>query len=143
MQNIFTSTKIGSLLVVIALGIFVGWNAMAVKANFTHMWTPRNFTPTAPGITPETFFGLFVAIAVAQVGSLFSADAWNNITFTAGEVKNPQRNVPLSLALGTMIVIGSVHLCRTSHMWWCCPWRKCSTRLPTAWRARCSRRFFR
>jgi APA family basic amino acid/polyamine antiporter len=105
-QNIFTTTKIGSLLVVIALGIFVGWNAIAVKANFTDMWTPRNFTPTAPGITPETFFGLFVAIAVAQVGSLFSADAWNNITFTAGEVKNPQRNVPLSLALGTMIVIG-------------------------------------
>jgi APA family basic amino acid/polyamine antiporter len=105
-QNIFTTTKIGSLLAVIALGIFVGWNATAVKANFADMWTPRNFTPTAPGLTPETAFGLFVAIAVAQVGSLFSADAWNNITFTAGEVKQPQRNVPLSLALGTMIVIG-------------------------------------
>jgi APA family basic amino acid/polyamine antiporter len=105
-QNIFTTTKIGSLLIVIALGVFVGWNAIAVKANFTEMWTPKDFTPVAPGLTPETVFGLFVAIAVGQVGSLFSADAWNNITFTAGEVKNPQRNVPLSLALGTMIVIG-------------------------------------
>jgi APA family basic amino acid/polyamine antiporter len=43
---------------------------------------------------------------VAQVGSLFAADAWNNITFTAGEVKNPQRNIPLSLALGAILVIG-------------------------------------
>ena len=44
-------------------------------------------------------------IAVAQVGSLFSADAWNNVTFTAGEVRNPQRNLPLSLAVGTGAVI--------------------------------------
>ena len=111
-QNIFTCTKIGSLLAVIALGIFVGWNAVAVKANFTDMWTPRDFVATAPGLTPATAFGLFVAIAVAQVGSLFSADAWNNITFTAGEVKNPQRNVPLSLALGTLIVIGLYMSCQ-------------------------------
>ena len=105
-QNVFTSTKIASLLGVIGLGIFVGWNAAAVKTNFTHLWSPQGYTPVAPGLTPETVFGLFVAVAVAQVGSLFAADAWNNITFTAGEVKNPQRNVPLSLALGTLIVIG-------------------------------------
>jgi APA family basic amino acid/polyamine antiporter len=49
-------------------------------------------------------FGLFVAFCVAQVGSLFSSDAWNNVTFTAGEVKNPRRNLPLSLALGTGLV---------------------------------------
>ncbi len=105
-QNTFTSAKIGTLLGVIGLGIFVGWNAQAVKANFSHMWAPRGYTPVAPGLSPETVFGLFVALSVAQVGSLFAADAWNNITFTAGEVKAPQRNVPLSLALGTMIVIG-------------------------------------
>ena len=46
---------------------------------------------------------------MAQVGSLFSADAWNNVTFTAGEVKNPSRNLPLSLALGTGIVIAALH----------------------------------
>ena len=51
------------------------------------------------------FFGLLIAFGVAQVGSLFSADAWNNITFTAGEVKNPRRDIPVSLAAGTAIVI--------------------------------------
>jgi APA family basic amino acid/polyamine antiporter len=49
--------------------------------------------------------GVVVAVAVAQVGSLFSADAWNNVTFTAGEVKNPSRNLPLSLAIGTGVVV--------------------------------------
>jgi APA family basic amino acid/polyamine antiporter len=49
--------------------------------------------------------GTLTILAVAQVGSLFSADAWNNVTFTAGEVKNPNRNLPLSLALGTGVVI--------------------------------------
>jgi basic amino acid/polyamine antiporter, APA family len=105
-QNIFTSAKLGSLLGVIALGLFAGWNVTAVKANFAHMWTARGYTPIAPGISPETAFGLFIAMCVAQTGSLFAADAWNNITFTAGEVRNPRRNLPLSLALGTLVVIG-------------------------------------
>ena len=103
-QNTFTSAKIAALLGVIVVGA-VGWNA-ASKLNFTNFWHPRGFTPVAPGITPETIFGLIAAICVAQVGSVFSSDGWNNITFTAGEVKNPRRNVPLSLALGTCIVIG-------------------------------------
>ena len=48
---------------------------------------------------------MLTILAVAQVGSLFSADAWNNVTFTAGEVKDPKRNLPLSLAMGTGVVI--------------------------------------
>ncbi len=60
----------------------------------------------APGLSPTTTFGMVVALCVAQIGALYAADAWNNITFTAGEVRNPTRNVPLSLALGTVIVIG-------------------------------------
>ena len=48
---------------------------------------------------------MLTILAVAQVGSLFSADAWNNVTFTAGEVKDPKRNLPLSLAIGTGVVI--------------------------------------
>jgi APA family basic amino acid/polyamine antiporter len=59
---------------------------------------------------------LFAAICVAQTGSLFSADAWNNITFTAGEVKNPSRNVPLSLALGTGVVIGLYLLANVAYL---------------------------
>jgi APA family basic amino acid/polyamine antiporter len=103
-QNTFTSAKLAALLGVIVVGI-VGWSA-AGKSNFTNLWSPQGYTPVAPGLTPETLFGLIAAICVAQVGSLFAADAWNNITFTAGEVKNPRRNVPLSLALGVFIVIG-------------------------------------
>jgi APA family basic amino acid/polyamine antiporter len=101
-QNTFTSAKLASLLGVIAVGI-VGWSVTG-KSNFTDFWKPQGFTALAPGVTPETLFGLIAAICVAQAGSLFAADAWNNITFTAGEVKNPRRNVPLSLALGTCMV---------------------------------------
>jgi len=105
-QNVFTTMKIGSLLGVIGIGIFIGWKAAVVKANFAHPWTPQGFTVPAHGPSPATSFGLLVALCVAQIGALYAADAWNNITFTAGEVRNPTRNVPLSLALGTMIVIG-------------------------------------
>jgi basic amino acid/polyamine antiporter, APA family len=109
-QNVFTSAKIGSLLGVIGVGLVAGWSAVAVSRNFSEMWVPRGYTPPAPGLSPETAFGLFVAICIAQVGSLFAADAWNNITFTAGEVKNPERNVPLSLLIGTALVIG-LYIC--------------------------------
>src|SRR5438093_5187205 len=61
-------------------------------------------------------FGLLVAFCVAQVGSLFSADAWNNITFTAGEVKEPQRNIPLSLAAGTGLVITLYLLANVAYL---------------------------
>jgi basic amino acid/polyamine antiporter, APA family len=115
-QNIFTVAKIGSLLGLIALGIFIGWNRAAVTENFGNLWTARGFVPVGPGLTPETVFGLLVALCVAQTGSLFSADAWNNITFTAGEVENPRRNVPLSLAFGTGIVIGLYVLANIAYM---------------------------
>jgi APA family basic amino acid/polyamine antiporter len=60
--------------------------------------------------------GTLTIIAVAQVGSLFSSDAWNNVTFTAGEVKNPSRNLPLSLALGTGIVIALYVACNFVYL---------------------------
>jgi APA family basic amino acid/polyamine antiporter len=69
------------------------------------MWSRRSLTPIVPGLTAAVPFGLFAAICLSQTGSLFSADAWNNITFTAGEVREPRRNIPLSLALGTGTVI--------------------------------------
>jgi APA family basic amino acid/polyamine antiporter len=115
-QNFFTVAKIGSLLGLIALGLFVGWNRAAASGNFGDLWTPRGFTPSAPGLTPETMFGLLVALCVAQTGSLFSADAWNNITFTAGEVREPRKNVPLSLAFGTGIVIGLYILANVAYL---------------------------
>ncbi|MEO6909508.1 MAG: amino acid permease, partial [Edaphobacter sp.] len=101
-QNVFTTMKIGSLVGVIVIGLLIGWRASVVSANFGHAWTPQGFTLPALGISPVTGFGMLVALCTAQIGSLFAADAWNNITFSAGEVRNPSRNVPLSLALGTI-----------------------------------------
>jgi len=110
-QNIFTSAKTLSLIALILIGLVLGRNAEAIKANFTDFWTPRGVTPIKPDLSflstvtaTGGAFGLLIAICVAQVGSLFSSDAWNNITFTAGEVKNPKRNIPLSLAAGTGLV---------------------------------------
>ena len=115
-QNIFTSAKTVSLVGLIFLGIFVGRNAGAISENFSHLWAIRNPQTLEPGANflksfvptvaaASGVFGLFVAYGVAQVGSLFSADAWNNIGFTAAEVKNPKRDVALSMAFGTIIVI--------------------------------------
>src|SRR6202047_3924349 len=105
-QNVFTTMKLGSLVGVIGIGVLIGWKASVVKANFAHAWTPQGTSLAAPGLSPTTTFGMLVALCIAQIGALYAADAWNNITFTAGEVRNPTRNVPLSLALGTVIVIG-------------------------------------
>jgi APA family basic amino acid/polyamine antiporter len=75
-----------------------------------------NLDEVGKGLTAATGFGLFVGICVAQTQSLFSADAWNNITFTAGEVKNPRRNIPLSLAFGTFLVIGLYLLANVAYL---------------------------
>jgi APA family basic amino acid/polyamine antiporter len=115
-QNIFTSAKTLSLLGLILICVFIGRNSAAIADNFGHFWEVRGAQPLEPGagflrgfvptITAASgAFGLFVAYGVAQVGSLFSADAWNNIGFTAAEVKNPKRDVALSMAFGTLIVI--------------------------------------
>src|SRR6266436_6123959 len=115
-QNIFTSAKGLSLLGLILVCVFIGRNAAAISDNFGHFWAIRGAQPLEPGasflrgLVPTVTaasgaFGLFVAYGVAQVGSLFSADAWNNIGFTAAEVKNPKRDVALSMAFGTIIVI--------------------------------------
>lgn len=104
-QNVFTTAKTGAVVALVGIGLLIGWNAAAVHANFGDFWTPRGPEEVAPGLSALTAFGLFVAICVSQIGSLFSADAWNNVTFTAGEVKEPRRTLPLSLAFGTATVI--------------------------------------
>ena len=116
-QNIFTTAKTGALLALIVLGIIVGLKSGAGAANFSDLWTVRgDLQEVGKGLTAAATFGLFVGICVAQTNSLFSADAWNNITFTAGEVINPRRNVPLSLALGTILVITLYLLANVAYL---------------------------
>jgi basic amino acid/polyamine antiporter, APA family len=115
-QNVFTTAKTGALLGLILVGVLLGWNHAAVADNFGNLWTVRGAGEIVPGLSAVTAFGLFVAVCVSQTGSLFSADAWNNITFTAGEVKDPRRNIPLSLALGTFIVIGLYLLANVAYL---------------------------
>jgi len=114
-QNVFTTAKIGTLIAVALIGCFA-WRWVAVHGNFGDAWTPRNVLPPAAGISPLSGLGILIGLCTSQIGSLFAADAWNNITFTAGEVRNPARNVPLSLALGTVVVIGLYILANLAYM---------------------------
>jgi basic amino acid/polyamine antiporter, APA family len=115
-QNVFTTAKTGALIGLIVVGVALGSNHTAIADNFGNLWARRGGVDIVPGLTAVTAFGLFVAICVSQTGSLFSADAWNNITFTAGEVKDPRRNVPLSLALGTGLVITLYLLANVAYL---------------------------
>jgi basic amino acid/polyamine antiporter, APA family len=92
-QNIFTIAKTGALLGLIFFGFLIGRNSEAVARNFGDLWTNTGWT-----------WDVIRVVGVAMVGSLFSSDAWNNVTFTAGEIRNPGRNLPLSLGLGVGIV---------------------------------------
>jgi APA family basic amino acid/polyamine antiporter len=76
---------------------------------------PKNF-PALYEPVPLSIFACFLVISGAMVGSLFSSDAWNNVTFIAGEVKNPRRTLPLSLAMGTGLVIGLYLLANVAYL---------------------------
>jgi basic amino acid/polyamine antiporter, APA family len=126
-QNIFTSAKMLSLLGLILLCVFVARNATAIADNFSHLWAIRGANTITPGVgflrgilptvtSASGWYGLLLALAMAQVGSLFSADAWNNIGFTAAEVKNPKRDVALSMAFGTIIVIALYCLANLAYL---------------------------
>jgi APA family basic amino acid/polyamine antiporter len=115
-QNIFTTAKTGALLGLIVLGVFVARSASAVTGNFADLWTPRGYSPIAVGLDATTTLGLFVAICVTQTGSLFAADSWHDITFAADEVKNPERTLPLALALGSVIVVVLYFLANLAYL---------------------------
>ncbi len=120
-QNVFTFAKVSALLALGLLGLFVGRNAQALAANFhANFWNNAGLSAqhaVQVGVGgPVVLVGTLTILAVAQVGSLFSADAWNNVTFTAGEVKNPNRNLPLSLALGTGVVITLYIICNFVYL---------------------------
>lgn len=98
-QNIFTFLKVALLIGFIVLGLFFAGNPDALALNKSYFWKPVSLDGNV-----LSGWALIAAIGVAMVGSLFSSDAWNNITFAASEVKNPKRNIPLSLVTGVTLV---------------------------------------
>jgi len=107
-QNTFTSAKTLALVALIALGLGAGISLGVFRDNLGTFWNAATTRAGSGGLSVEPLAGLALlgALGAALVGSLFSSDAWNNVTFTAGETVNPRRNIPLSLAIGT----GSVTL---------------------------------
>ncbi|MEO6330357.1 MAG: amino acid permease [Ginsengibacter sp.] len=101
-QNIFTTTKLLSLFGLIAAG-FIFFKPEVWNANWSNAWQMKNLSASGD-ITAVIGAGVFGAIAASMVGSIFSSDAWNNVTFIAGEIRKPKRNIGLSLFLGTLIV---------------------------------------
>lgn len=103
-QTIFTITKIASLFGLIIFGFILAAKADIWNANWTDAWNAQSFQKDSNSWIPVSGYALASAIAASMVGSLFSSDAWNGVTFISGEIKNPERNVGLSLFLGTLIV---------------------------------------
>ncbi len=107
-QNVFTSAKVLALIVIVAIGCVIAPNAIAVHANFGSVEAFLGARPLS--------LGLVAAFGSAMVGGLFSADAWAGITFTAAEVRNPERNLPRALALGTGVVIALYLLTNVAYL---------------------------
>ena len=104
LQTVMTLIKILSLLGLIIFGFTLGAKAEIWDANWADAWNTRSFNTEEGSWLPISGSALITGISAAMVGSLFSSDAWNGVTFIAGEIKNPKRNVGLSLFLGTLIV---------------------------------------
>ncbi len=101
-QTTFTLTKLLSLFGLIIFGFFA-FKGDIWKANWSNAWNLQHLAKDGT-IASYTTAAALGAIAAAMVGSIFSSDAWNNVTFIAGEIKNPQRNIGLSLFMGTLVV---------------------------------------
>ncbi len=102
-QSTFTITKLASLFGLIGFGFLLASKASVWDANWANAWEMKTIAADN-STTPIFGVAILGAIAASMVGSIFSSDAWNNVTFIAGEIKNPQRNIGLSLFLGTLIV---------------------------------------
>lgn len=115
-QNIFTAAKVLALVGLILLGIFIARNPQAIAANFHHFWRgvwgPHTYRMNGRLLLVSTPTIVFLAM----VGSLFSSDSWYDIAFAAGEVRNPRRNLPLSLALGTALVTALYLLANVAYL---------------------------
>lgn len=106
-QLVLTSTKLIALFALIVLGLYVGLQTNVLADNFTNMWEASKTVVHPDGsitVTKLAGMALLGAAGATIINSLFSSDAWNNVTFIAGEIKEPKKNIPRSLFLGTLIV---------------------------------------
>jgi basic amino acid/polyamine antiporter, APA family len=117
-QDIFTSSKIIALLLLIAAGLWIGSGSGWLKQNFQDAFSAASLSAGENGLMMEPLTGmaLMIALGTAIIGSLFSSDAWNNVTFIAGEIQNPKSNIPRSLMLGTGIVTVLYILANISYL---------------------------
>ena len=107
LQLIFTAAKLFALFALIVLGLAIGLKSDVFSQNFDHMWDAYKTIQLPSGeldTIPLTGFALMGALGATIINSLFSSDAWNNVTFIAGEIKDPKKNIPKSLFFGTTIV---------------------------------------
>jgi APA family basic amino acid/polyamine antiporter len=110
LQDVFTFLKIGALLVLIGMGLFAIGRVPGTALSATDFWTPRaNGEVIAP-------LALLTVIGTAMVGALFSSDAWNNVGFSGEEMRNPRRNLPLSMALGVAITTALYLLANVAYL---------------------------
>ncbi len=117
-QNLFTGTKIMALAMLIFIGIYVGVNGFYWRLNMADFWQPFK-TIVENGVVskmPLSGFALMSAVGLAMIGPIFSSSAWNTITYTAGEIIEPQRNIPRSLFLGTLGVAILYALANVSYI---------------------------
>jgi basic amino acid/polyamine antiporter, APA family len=124
-QRVFTSAKLLALFGLIVIGIYFGWGSGTFHLNFSDTFsnvTQTNFTydsnGNVTGAETTTLSGILLwgAVGAALIGSLFSSDAWNNVTFIAAEIKEPQRNIPLGLFFGTCIVTALYVLANVAYL---------------------------
>lgn len=116
LQITFTTAKILAIVGLVITGIWVGMQLNVLNTYFDHFWEAKSLTGNGDEGNPISGIGLLSALGLAMVGSLFSSDAWNNVTFIAGEIKDPKRNIPLSLVLGTAVVTGLYLLANISYL---------------------------
>jgi APA family basic amino acid/polyamine antiporter len=105
-QAVFTSAKLLALAMLIIAGIWLSMNEPWMHQNFTNPWDAVSWSKVDGTWIKEQVSGiaLLLVLGTAIIGSLFSSDAWNNVTFIAGEIRDPRKNIPRSLLLGTAIV---------------------------------------
>jgi APA family basic amino acid/polyamine antiporter len=105
-QLVFTSAKLLALFALIILGLYVGLQSEVLAQNFTNVWEAKKTINHEGTLEISLLSGLALlgVMGATIINPLFSSDAWNNVTFIAGEIKDPKRNIPRSLFLGTLIV---------------------------------------